>query len=834
MIFKELNMIELKDLHKVYKTKDGQKVEALKGITVTLPDRGLVFILGKSGSGKSTFLNVVGGLDTFDSGDLILFGKSSKSFNSTDFNAYRNKYIGFIFQEYNIINSFTVHDNVSLAYELKYGKNNEDKVQEILKKVGIAELSNRKPSEISGGQKQRVAIARALVKHPRVILADEPTGALDGTTSRDIFDLLKKLSKTCLVVCVTHDASCAETYADRIIRLKNGLIVDDITRHLSEGEVLDGSTVLHKVGEGLIKIDSIKNMTDKDLSVLNEASSSYDGPSYITYKDKVRFPVDLMANDDSMDLPVGFSKTNKDDIEKNINPDIKYNSKNGRIPFTTILKMAMSSLKSGWVRLVFTFILSIISFTFFGLALEVSTYDASDTYASSADIYRTDAITLYKQVFKEDNTESTVYMSDEDYNNIKDSYKGAIPAYRTLNINIKKSIPQDKIDSLPSYLKLSTYFISPLDDLSQIEAYKDFSLVDGSKAPSATDEIVLTDYFLTMFNETGYYDYTDSASGTLVEKGCFNSENLYKNILGKKIKIYQSFDTDPLDESETIYKVVGVVKTDLNKEDIETAMNNLEAEDNSKDKIIQSYVDFSSSTDGRSTGMETTVFFSPSAFSANNIKKYDIQGEKDGINLISRVYVPTNSKDEIKQVYSFSKSKHNLTVKADTYYIQRSYIQKSYTINSYIASKLDSSFLGTITGISTYAMYIAIGIGIIAVLTTMNFIFTSVAFKKQDIGILKGLGSTSRDVFAIFVIESLLIAAVNFILSFAITWSLTPTLNALLVSLMGMSPLSMLSFNWIQGMVLFVLSFGTAILSALIPSYSIANMKPVDAMKRNE
>lgn len=232
--------------------------------------------------------------------------------------------------------------------------------------------------------------------------------------------------------------------------------------------------------------------------------------------------------------------------------------------------------------------------------------------------------------------------------------------------------------------------------------------------------------------------------------------------------------------------------------------------------------------------METTVFFSPSAFSANNIKKYDIQGEKDGINLISRVYVPTNSKDEIKQVYSFSKSKHNLTVKADTYYIQRSYIQKSYTINSYIASKLDSSFLGTITGISTYAMYIAIGIGIIAVLTTMNFIFTSVAFKKQDIGILKGLGSTSRDVFAIFVIESLLIAAVNFILSFAITWSLTPTLNALLVSLMGMSPLSMLSFNWIQGMVLFVLSFCTAILSALIPSYSIANMKPVDAMKRNE
>lgn len=94
----------------------------MKGITVTLPDRGLVFILGKSGSGKSTFLNVVGGLDTFDSGDLILFGKSSKSFNSTDFNAYRNKYIGFIFQEYNIINSFTVHDNVSLAYELKYGK----------------------------------------------------------------------------------------------------------------------------------------------------------------------------------------------------------------------------------------------------------------------------------------------------------------------------------------------------------------------------------------------------------------------------------------------------------------------------------------------------------------------------------------------------------------------------------------------------------------------------------------------------------------------------------------------------------------------------------------
>ena len=179
-------MIEIRNLHKSYRVKGEKPVEALKGIDIVLPDTGFVFVLGKSGSGKSTLLNVLGGLDSFDEGDLILFGKSAKTFSMRDYNSYRSEYVGFIFQEYNILPHLSVFDNVALALQIQGREPKAEEIDAILKKVGIFELRDRKPSQLSGGQKQRVAIARALVKKPKVILADEPTGALDNQNTKDI------------------------------------------------------------------------------------------------------------------------------------------------------------------------------------------------------------------------------------------------------------------------------------------------------------------------------------------------------------------------------------------------------------------------------------------------------------------------------------------------------------------------------------------------------------------------------------------------------------------------------------------------------------------------
>ncbi|MCM1295569.1 MAG: ABC transporter ATP-binding protein/permease [Muribaculaceae bacterium] len=219
--------MQLNSISKTYKPKKGVPVQALKDISLSFDDKGMVFVLGKSGSGKSTLLNLIGGLDFADSGEIVIDGKSTRDFKPSDYDAYRNTYIGFVFQEYNVINEFTVGENVSLALELQSQKDNKQRVEDILKEVELEGYADRKPNELSGGQKQRVAIARAIVKNPKIIMADEPTGALDSETGKAIFDTLKRLSKDRLVIVVSHDREFAETYGDRIIELADGKVISD-------------------------------------------------------------------------------------------------------------------------------------------------------------------------------------------------------------------------------------------------------------------------------------------------------------------------------------------------------------------------------------------------------------------------------------------------------------------------------------------------------------------------------------------------------------------------------------------------------------------------------
>ena len=180
-------MIELKNVNKIYKSKNNNNNEALKNINISFNNIGMTFILGKSGCGKSTLLNILGGLDVPTSGEIIFKGKSFNSFKSKDYDSYRNTSVGFVFQEYNLIEKYNVFDNVSYALKLQSEKNDDNVVLDVLDKVGIKDLAKRKVNELSGGQKQRVAIARALVKNPSIILADEPTGNLDSESSKNIF-----------------------------------------------------------------------------------------------------------------------------------------------------------------------------------------------------------------------------------------------------------------------------------------------------------------------------------------------------------------------------------------------------------------------------------------------------------------------------------------------------------------------------------------------------------------------------------------------------------------------------------------------------------------------
>ena len=221
-------MIELKKVVKVYKGQ-GYNVKALNGIDITFSDKGLVSILGPSGCGKTTLLNLIGGLDSDYDGDILFNGYSLKQYKSKKLDIYRGEKIGFIFQEYNLINTIDVYSNIEIALSLLKisKKEKKNRVIKISKQLKIEDLLYKKPLELSGGQKQRVAIARAIVKNPKVILADEPTGALDSVTSKEIMEIIKEISKKCLVIMVTHNDKLAQEYSDRIVSMSDGNVVND-------------------------------------------------------------------------------------------------------------------------------------------------------------------------------------------------------------------------------------------------------------------------------------------------------------------------------------------------------------------------------------------------------------------------------------------------------------------------------------------------------------------------------------------------------------------------------------------------------------------------------
>ena len=211
-------MLQLKNIVKEYLTGD-TKVQALKGIDITFRDNEFVSILGPSGCGKTTMLNIIGGLDHYTSGDLIINGVSTKEYRNRDWDSYRNHSIGFVFQSYNLIPHQSVLANVELALTLSgvSRKERRERAIEALNKVGLGDQLHKRPNQMSGGQMQRVAIARALVNNPSILLADEPTGALDTQTSVQVMDILKEIAKDKLIIMVTHNPQLAQRYSTRIM-----------------------------------------------------------------------------------------------------------------------------------------------------------------------------------------------------------------------------------------------------------------------------------------------------------------------------------------------------------------------------------------------------------------------------------------------------------------------------------------------------------------------------------------------------------------------------------------------------------------------------------------
>ncbi len=374
-------MLEIKNVTKIYKTKGGAETRALDNVSISFGQTGLVFLLGKSGSGKSTLLNVSGGLDEPTSGEVVVKGKSSKEFTGADFDSYRNTFIGFIFQEYNILDEFNVEDNIGLALELQGKPKDREKINALLRDVELEAYAKRKPNTLSGGQKQRIAIARALVKEPQIIMADEPTGALDSATGKQVFDTLKKLSETRLVIVVSHDREFAEIYGDRIVELQDGKIISDVTKEHVPPENLDENVSV--IGGNTLSIKSGSTLTAENLKTIQDFIKNTEGDVIITNGagEIANFKKSNRMSDSGSTETFGETKANA-------LADKQYSSEESRfirsrLPAAKAIKIGASGLKLKPIRLIFTILLSCIAFTMFGLFSTLMTYNGKEVAAKS-------------------------------------------------------------------------------------------------------------------------------------------------------------------------------------------------------------------------------------------------------------------------------------------------------------------------------------------------------------------------------------------------------------------------------------------------------------------
>ena len=907
-------MLETRELYKVYKPKKGVAVTALNKVSLKFPEKGMVFLLGKSGSGKSTLLNLLGGLDKYDSGEIIIKGVSSKDFDQQHFDSYRNTYVGFIFQEYNVLDEFTVGANIALALELQGKKATDEEINEILREVDLEGYGSRKPNELSGGQKQRVAIARALVKNPEIIMADEPTGALDSNTGKQVFDTLKKLSQEKLVIIVSHDREFSELYADRIIELADGNVISDMEVD-AQAESREKEGNLSYAGD-TITLAAGYHLTEEDRIAINE------------YIDRV--------TDQNLNLKLTSSKmaakkfvdTNQDAIKSQDGSSFQLIK--SKLPLKSAFKIGVSGLKYKKFRLVITILLSCIAFGLFGLADTFGAYNHINACTNS--VIDSDIVSLVKAVkaksgdteyYDSYNTSITKEELEEVSKNVGVKMTGV---FSSVNVHNSPSFNDNLYDSSKmsetDYNIYATQF-SGFADITE-SALKDYGyeLVAGTLPDGTKDEIAISDYVFRSFQKAGYARY-DEATGDTGKKEIIEN---YADILGKTLYV-----------SGREYVITGIIDTKFNfdrykvlmekKENQSTAdtlveyalmnefsyaasyslagaaftgegkVDELLKEDPDIAPLRDIFVSYYSSNytldsmyaaklenvknldiiwlDGEKTELaENELIVSEDAIMQNGkesgdftdeeilaklkmenftITAYERNGGGDittqkGYKIVG--IIPTEKQKQYSSTIAMSDSEYAKYIHMDkgaySYMVGAmpekeseirdlvAYCYKEdgdvqYQLQNAVTYELDTIH-SVLKVLSKIFLYVGIGFAAFASIMLANFIGTSIAHKKQEIGILRAIGSRSNDVFRIFFSESFVIAMINFVLASVGVGVVTTIINVTIRNRLNVL-VTVLNFGIRQVALLFVVSIVVAALASFLTVKKIASKRPIDAIR---
>ena len=859
-------MLGLKNIKKSYKTADFTQV-ALDNINLEFRKNEFVSILGPSGSGKTTLLNIIGGLDRYDSGDLIINGKSTKDFKDRDWDEYRNNSVGFIFQSYNLIGHINVLSNVEMSMTLSGvgSKEKRKRALEVLEKVGLKDHAYKKPNELSGGQMQRVAIARALVNNPDIILADEPTGALDSNTSIQIMELIKEISKDKLVIMVTHNPELAQKYSSRIIRLLDSKIIDDTKPYNpTPKEKEEAKKDLKKSRK-----TSMSFWTALSLSINNLKTKK--GRTILT---AFAGSIGIIGIATIMSLSNGVQNYINRTQEETLS------SYPLTIQENTIDASAMIELMMGQND------------------IDTSTQEENKVYSN--DIMNEVMSTMSSKIEKNNLKRFKEYL-DTNREKINDSLT-AIEYNYDLNLNIYSQKDGKTVKSNPSTVfekigmdfgganAMMSQFTSTDVFLKQLDneelVHSQYNLLAGNWPQNYNEVVLLVDKNNQVSDYTLYSlglkdqdeleaKYNKILSGEEVESDEQTSYT-YDDILNLEFKVLPQTDyyekegnvwidksedeeyvNQKLENAETL-KVVGIIQ--INEEAIANTTSGVilytkKLEEHIIDKISNSEI-----VKEQLANDKVNVFTGLEFNEESTSKDFDINSLSDE----QRAYLMSLSQEELAQVVAAYSENANATYETTLDKMGYVNIEEPSTINIYpkdfeakenienfiseyntiVENEGNESdtinytdtvglIMSSVTSIVNIISYVLIAFVSISLVVSSIMIgiitYISVLERTKEIGILRSIGASKKDISRVFNAETLIIGFCAGVLGIVCTYLLTFPANAILKAVVNVSGL--VQVPWIPALVLVCISMILTVISGLIPSKMASKKDPVIALR---
>ena len=848
-------MLELKNINKSYTTGEFTQ-HALKNINLRFRKNEFVAILGPSGSGKTTMLNIVGGLDRYDKGDLIINGKSTKKFKQKEWDAYRNNCIGFVFQNYNLITHLSILENIELSMTLsgENAKTRKKKALEVLKKVGLQDHAHKRPNQLSGGQMQRVAIARALVNDPDIVLADEPTGALDSKTSVQIMELIKEIAKDKLVIMVTHNSELAYTYANRIIEFKDGEVIDD-SNPINEKEEVEETYEIRKTSMNFwtaLKLSFNNIKTKKGRTILTSFASSIGiiGIALVlSLSNGFDIQIDKFETETLSSLPIMISKEAMNLTEDTM---MSFNNDKDENKFTKeeVIFPRDSIIDQITHENIFT--------------EEYLEYIKKLNPEKVIGIDYTRLLSL--NVLGKVEGKTTIIPTTLSMQSMSTSQMMASSYFEPLpkKLNNKEGVMERNFDVLKGKLPESKEeIVLVVDNANKVDKkLVSYLGLDPSMKKITFDDIIGQELKL-LLNDDFYKSYGPVYTVNLDFDGMYNSKNA---ITLKVVGIIRAKE-----ESKVFQQGSSVMYTEELVEYV------LEKNKQSGIVKLQERVDYNvltgekfdlSTKEGRDTksyvlqliGGDTTPFaisiFSKDFDSKKDIIEYlDKYNDKiiDGQKGYAESYlkylsenVKNNDDIRLRKVdtkiqevspvsinltYSEEGLSGNINFEGVEFVVENSAIKSStggvtYTDLADTIVALSGSIMDAVT-------YVLIGFSSISLIVSSIMIgiitYISVLERTKEIGILRALGARKKDITRVFNAETFIIGMASGLIGIGIAVLLTIPINIILYNLTELSNVARL--NPLHALVLIIVSMTLTIIGGLIPAHIASKKDPVEALR---